>query len=49
MSNMNQKCFTVSNIRTEIRGGGVILPVIQCRRRHLHPRRNNVVCNEGRK
>lgn len=29
MSNMNQKCFTVSNIRTEIRGGGgVILPVI---------------------
>ena len=22
MSNMNQKCFTVSNIRTEIRGGG---------------------------
>ncbi len=28
MSNMNQKCFTVSNIRTEIQGGGVILPVI---------------------
>ena len=29
MSNMNQKCFTVSNIRKEIRGGGgVILPVI---------------------